>query len=75
MVDDASLLYTAGLKQELQPLQRMPSAVILPDRPWERLLAYNTVIKINGLYRMWYQSCDESGSCIVCYATSKDGLV
>ena len=78
MADDASIMYTAGLQRKLQPLARPTTggseALIKPDKPWEKLLAYNTVLKINGTYRMWYQSCDDSPSCVVCYATSKDGL-
>jgi hypothetical protein len=76
MVDDTSVMYSAGVQRQLQPLERLQGqALIQPDRPWEQLLAYNTVLKIDGEYRMWYQSCNlAEPSCIVCYATSKDGL-
>ena len=75
MADDASMLYSAGTQRRLQPLERSEmQALIQPDKPWEKLLAYNTVLKFDGTYRMWYQSCDDSPSCVVCYATSTDGL-
>lgn len=45
--------------------------VLLPDRPWENVLAYlyGSVIKTT-IYRLWYQA----GGVYVAYARSRDGV-
>ena len=54
--------------------------VLIPDRPWEvRIGGYNTVIKEDGLFRMWYDFTppenDPSGITRgVAYAESNDGI-
>ena len=47
------------------------SPVLLPDRPWENVLAYlyGSVIRTT-IYRMWYQA----GGVYVAYARSRDGI-
>ena len=54
--------------------------VLIADRPWEvHIGGYNTVIKENGLFRMWYDFTppenDPSGITRgVAYAESNDGI-
>ena len=69
-VDDHDVLYSAGLRRQLQPLERHSpgTPVIAADRPYEELLAYAAVHIIGGEYRMWYQAYSASASCVVCYA-------
>ena len=76
-VDDHNVLYSAGLSRpQLQPLERHTPGVpvIATDQPYEKLLGYAAVHIVDGEYRMWYQAYSATASCIVCYATSRDGL-
>ena len=81
MVDDHELLYRAGLRRELEPLQRLQpgTAVIVPDQPWENLLGYVSVQEVDGSLMMWYQSYVAGSSghingsgCFVAVAYSSD---
>lgn len=75
-VDSHDVLYTAGLQRQLQPLVRVTPGVaaVKPDKPWEHLIAYTSVAKVEDEFHMWYQCSDGGSSCQICYATSKDGL-
>jgi hypothetical protein len=74
-VDDHDVLYSAGLRRQLQSLERHSpgTPVIAADQPYERMLGYTAVHIIEGEYRMWYQAYS-AGATYVCYATSRDGL-
>jgi len=56
--------------------------IIVPDRPWEGVIFGPTVMRIDGLYRMWYETVppeDLAGQNagernLLCYAESTDGV-
>ena len=63
----------------ISPVQE-PEPVLVADRPWERggIGAYNTVMREDGKFRMWYDliTTDRQGTSrrLVCYAESADGI-
>ena len=75
-VDNHDIMYTAGLTRELQPLRRVSAglAAVQAEKPWEQLLSYTSVAKVDNEYHMWYQCYDGTASCSICYATSSNGL-
>lgn len=59
------------------PLEKCPeNPLIVPERPWEEdVHLYGSVIRIDGIYRMWYYARTEAyGVRSVCYAQSEDGI-
>lgn len=59
------------------PLEKHPkNPLLVPDRSWEEdVHLYGSVMKIDGLYKMWYYARSESYSVrSVCYAESEDGI-
>jgi len=84
MADAEAILYHSGL----EPVQGRPeriatNPVIANDKPWEVAIAYCSIQQnpSTGLYQCWYQSYagsraqDPTRRVVLCYATSKDGLV
>ena len=69
-----------NIKLTMNPPYISEIPVLVADRPWEkRIGSYNTVIKENGLFRMWYDFTppENDPSEItrgVAYAESKDGI-
>ena len=60
------------------PLNKCPqNPLLIPEKTWEEdVHLYGSVIKINGLYRMWYYARTEAyGVRTTCYAESEDGLL
>ena len=54
-----------------------PEPVLLIDQPWERdRLVYPTVLKLDGVYLMWYGSywSQEANKTAIGFAASSDGL-
>ena len=78
-VDHFLIAQMDGLELKLHEPQRAGIAVRF-DRPWEgEFSGYTTVIKDNGLYRMYYRGLPSAGRDgsedeVVCYAESKDGI-
>eukprot|EP01047_Picozoa_sp_COSAG01_P034343 COSAG01_NODE_2575_length_7433_cov_10.052495_1_plen_339_part_10 len=58
LVDDHEVLYRAGLRRELEPLERTTPGVpvLAPTEPWENLIGYVSVQDVDGRLMMWYQS-------------------
>lgn len=64
---------------EAAPWTSSPGAVLTVSQPWEtptptsgRAVGEPSVLRVGGLYRMWYSSGWDS--CATGYATSKDGV-
>jgi hypothetical protein len=75
-VDDHHILYHAGTRRTLRPLDRyVDNPLLAQDKPWERTIAYCSVHRDpeSGHYRLWYQAWAPPG-CYLCYATSEDGV-
>jgi len=54
---------------------RPAGTVLKADRPWEGSFNFGyEVIHDNGVHRMFYRGWSESGSVVVCYAESRDGI-
>lgn len=49
---------------------------VTPEKPWESfaVLAYNSVLEDEGIFKMWYDAIANDGSRWCCYATSHDGV-
>ncbi len=83
-VDDHDILYRAGIRRSLRPLDRHPASPVLPDKqtPWELDLAWCSAYRDpeSGLYQLWYQSFtggdarQRTHRCMICYAESDDGV-
>jgi hypothetical protein len=83
-VDDSDVLYYAGARRELRPLDRHSAnpVIIARDKPWEIEIAWNSVYRDHktGHYQMWYQAYSgkfakaKTHQCAVCYAESDDGI-
>lgn len=84
LVDDHEVLYRAGTRRVLQPLQRWKENPVIRGRekPWEIAIGWMSVHRQpeTGLYQLWYQAFsgdraqNKTRRCVVCYAESKDGL-
>ena len=79
LVDDHAILYRAGVKRVLRPLDRHPQNPLLEDdKLWEKTIAYCSVHRNSdtGLYQLWYQALASISpeATNVCYAESKDGV-
>ena len=81
LVDDHELLYRAGLRREIEPLERVSPGVpvLAPEKPWENLLGYVSVQEVDGRLMMWYQSyvagskdLINGSGCFVAVAYSED---
>jgi hypothetical protein len=74
-LDDFILEATQNITRRVNPVQKLPEPVLLPDKPWENNLAllFGSVIfdSSENIFKMWYY-CDGGH---VAYATSRDGLV
>lgn len=84
MADAEAILYHSGLEQvQGRPERIATNPVIANDKPWEVAIAYCSIQQnpSTGLYQCWYQSYagsraqDPTRRVVLCYATSKDGLV
>jgi hypothetical protein len=83
-VDDADVLYGAGTRRVLRPLDRHPKNPVVKARenPWEVEIAWNSEYRdpTTGRYQLWYQAYsgklakDKANRCVVCYAESQDGV-
>lgn len=83
-VDDADVLYRAGTRRILRPLDRHPNnpVIVAREKPWEIEIAWNSVYRNpqSGLYQLWYQAYsgklakEKTHRCVVCYAESHDGI-
>ncbi|HNP77300.1 MAG TPA: hypothetical protein PKM91_08685 [Cyclobacteriaceae bacterium] len=62
---------------------RSENPLMLANRPWESAgINYITVLKIDGVWKMWYESFDDQSDVagfdlqgFLCYAESRDGIV
>lgn len=78
LVDDHEVLYRAGLKRVLEPLQRETPGVpvISKTEPWESLFGYVSVHLVGSKLHLYYQcystTVSVNGSTGVCLATSED---
>ncbi|MEP6662485.1 MAG: hypothetical protein ABJC04_02370 [Verrucomicrobiota bacterium] len=83
-VDNHHILYCAGTKRVLHPLQRYSADPIVPagTKPWEPEIDWISVYRnaTTGKYQLWYQAYagkmpeDKTRQCTVCYAESDDGI-
>jgi hypothetical protein len=83
-VDDADVLYSAGTRRVLRPLDRHPKNPVIKarEKPWEIEIAWNSEYRdpTTGRYQLWYQAYsgklakDKANRCVVCYAESRDGV-
>lgn len=75
-IDD--LLIAEGRGVNLVVNRPAPTAekCIIADKPWEGfgILAYNSVMEDDGIFKLWYDAVANDGSRWCCYATSKDGV-
>ena len=73
-LDDFIIESSQNITRQVNPVQKLPDPVLLPDKPWENNLAllFGSVIfdSNDNIFKMWYY-CDGGH---VAYATSRDGL-
>lgn len=75
--DRSNFSEMTGAQIHVLPAHKRPeNPVLIPDTPWEEdVHIYGTVLKADGIYRMWYFARAENYAVrSVCYATSKDGV-
>ena len=79
-IDEKFIDYSNNVTLTMNPPYMSEIPVMVPDKPWEnRIGSYNSVIKENDLFRMWYDFTppenDPSGITRgVAYAESTDGI-
>ena len=80
LFDDLFLEKKQGITLRMVSPMQNDEPVLIADKSWENIGigAYNTVMRENGKYRMWYDATttDRQGTelRIVCYAESLDGV-
>lgn len=81
-IDDRFIESSEGVHFCMNPPVQHPDAVLVNDRPWERLSlgSYNTVFReADGRFRIWYDGAikgglPQEGARRLCYAESEDGI-
>ena len=83
-VDGLLLESSQGAEFKVHQPLKTGETTIAPEYPWERLLAYGSVLKEGETYHMWYgcrpaRPLPETGRAIapgryLCYARSSDGI-
>jgi len=82
LFDDLLLDRSEGIELRMIPPTQEYEPVIRPDRPWEAkgIGAYNTVMREDGKFRMWYSATTDREAnymgteLVLCYAESLDGI-
>ncbi|MHB9109142.1 MAG: glycoside hydrolase family protein [Armatimonadota bacterium] len=81
LFDDYFLERAEGVRLCMNAPVQHPEPVLVPDKPWEALgiAGYNTVLREDGRFRLWYgammkQGLPQEGAIRLCYAESADGL-
>ena len=79
--DDRFIEKNEGVRQCMNPPVQPPEIMLTNEQPWEAqgIGAYNTVMRENGRFRMWYDAglkggLPQEGARRLCYAESEDGL-
>jgi hypothetical protein len=74
LVDDNDVLYRAGVKRTLTPLQRQNEPALAPTEPWEKLLGYVSAHRVGDEIYLHYQcySAAAPNGIGVCLGISKD---
>ena len=76
-VDDVDIASMQGVQRVIHPARKYEgNPVLVAERPWEdELLLGGTVLKENGLYRMWYEDHHVAvRTWLNRYAESEDGV-
>ncbi|MDP6506203.1 MAG: hypothetical protein QF886_21440, partial [Planctomycetota bacterium] len=80
-IDDRFIESARGMHHCMNPPIQFPEMLLTNDQPWEAqgIGAYNTVLRENGRFRMWYDAglkggLPAEGARRLCYAESDDGL-
>ena len=78
-IDNKFIAESSGVTFTMNPPQQMSEPMLVVDRPWEGFIgAYNTVLKEDGRFRLWYDVILPEGSSEIfrgiAYAESDDGI-
>jgi hypothetical protein len=78
-IDEKFIAESSGVTLTMNPPQQMSEPMLVVDRPWEGFIgAYNTVLKEDGRFRLWYDVILPEGSSEIfrgiAYAESDDGI-
>lgn len=75
-IDDSLIATRRGVRLVVNRPQLTGERCITAEKPWEgfAVLAYNSVMEDDGIFKMWYDAIASDGSRWCCYATSKDGV-
>jgi hypothetical protein len=84
LVDDHHVLYRSGTERVVRPAKRHSNQAVIPnDKPWELMIAWNSVYRDakTGKYQLWYQAyagtkagVEKPLVNVVAYAESDDGI-
>jgi len=74
-IDDYIIDNTTHISKVLNQGNKILQPVLESDMPWEKdVCLYGSVIKEDGIFKMWYRAISYYDKSYLCYATSIDGI-